>query len=695
MTVTEISPKNGSYIGNSIYLKGSGLVDLGNVYLNFNATSSSSANGFAYTVRSDNTPTQFGIDFTGCSNGTTIKLNYLYKTTLYSNTYTCLNTLTPTVNLVTANSLAYNAVSQPIVFNRVLFPAILPNAYYAYPIDTNGKRFGADIPLTYVSASGATFTVDGTPLTTGKYAFKFVFSANKYGTALVNSSLTITSSTTPTIAADVNSAYTGGAHITVSGAGLSKFASLTVGGVNATLISSLSNTDTLVFNAPPLVTKLSQDAYHLVDESILTGTLYADTLANAGSAYDKLMSTRYTSAAAACYIGLDFGANQQADITKIRFYPNPTWKSALTYIKGAQLAASVDGTTWVNLTVLDSTVHTGWNIWKPQSALTTYYRYVAFRHNSTSACNLAEFEVSGYLYAGSVTSLSSNSRAIALNNGVQTTAFTQNVNYESSLTPLVTNISPRYASPVGGTDITITGSGFGTDASAVTVVIDGVTCSVQGVTDTSIVCTTGARGANPSSFSFVVSVGGNVASLDTDTFLYAYRWSDTLTWGGDFAPIDGDTVYVPKGMVLLVDQTTPNLYLILVEGTIIFADESDMTIESHFIIIEHGVFQAGTENQQYNNKLTFILHGDYYDTQLPGFGNKVIGCHACTFDMHGQTRNVTWTELAQTANSGENKIYLTTAVDWQVGEVIVIAASGFDHTQSEQHTIAAINAERT
>lgn len=128
-------------------------------------------------------------------------------------------------------------------------------------------------------------------------------------------------------------------------------------------------------------------------------------------------------------------------------------------------------------------------------------------------------------------------------------------------------------------------------------VIDGVTCTIQSVTDTSIVCTTGKRDANPTAFTFVVTVSGNIASLNTDSFLYAYRWSDTLTWGGDLAPIDGDTVYVPAGMVLLVDQTTPNLYLILVEGTIIFADESDIVVESHFIIIEHGVFQAGTENK--------------------------------------------------------------------------------------------------
>lgn len=121
----------------------------------------------------------------------------------------------------------------------------------------------------------------------------------------------------------------------------------------------------------------------------MTGTLYADTVANAGLAYDKLMSTKYTSSAAACYIGLDFGASQQAHVTKVRFYPNPTWKSAIPYIKGAKISGSNDGTNWDTLTVLDSTVHTGWNIWKPESSLTTYYRYVAFQHNSTSACNLA------------------------------------------------------------------------------------------------------------------------------------------------------------------------------------------------------------------------------------------------------------------------------------------------------------------
>jgi hypothetical protein len=37
------------------------------------------------------------------------------------------------------------------------------------------------------------------------------------------------------------------------------------------------------------------------------------------------------------------------------------------------------------------------------------------------------------------------------------------------------------------------------------------------------------------------------------------RWSDHRTWGTDLPPVDKDLVYVPPGMHLLVDQSTPQL----------------------------------------------------------------------------------------------------------------------------------------
>jgi hypothetical protein len=67
------------------------------------------------------------------------------------------------------------------------------------------------------------------------------------------------------------------------------------------------------------------------------------------------------------------------------------------------------------------------------------------------------------------------------------------------------------------------------------------------------------------------------------------RWSDVRTWGTDLPPIEGDLVYVPEGMSLYVDEDTPILAgLVVQNGKLIFADESDMTIRSQLITINGG-----------------------------------------------------------------------------------------------------------
>ena len=47
-------------------------------------------------------------------------------------------------------------------------------------------------------------------------------------------------------------------------------------------------------------------------------------------------------------------------------------------------------------------------------------------------------------------------------------------------------------------------------------------------------------------------------------------------------------MYVPKGMTLLVDESTPVLDSVIVEGKIQFADENDMTFDAHYFIINEG-----------------------------------------------------------------------------------------------------------
>jgi hypothetical protein len=72
----------------------------------------------------------------------------------------------------------------------------------------------------------------------------------------------------------------------------------------------------------------------------------------------------------------------------------------------------------------------------------------------------------------------------------------------------------------------------------------------------------------------------------------------------------------------------------------------------------------------------------------------MIACHHCQLDIHGQPRTPVWTELFATAERGAKSITLMMAVDWRVGEEIVIASTGWNHLETERRFISAVSADK-
>lgn len=87
--------------------------------------------------------------------------------------------------------------------------------------------------------------------------------------------------------------------------------------------------------------------------------------------------------------------------------------------------------------------------------------------------------------------------------------------YSLLSTATVATLTPDVGSSLGGTLLTLTGSGFGTTLAGVQVVINGIPCAVSAVTDSSVVCTTGQRPPPPitSTESLVVTVAGKGAAV--------------------------------------------------------------------------------------------------------------------------------------------------------------------------------------
>ena len=192
------------------------------------------------------------------------------------------------------------------------------------------------------------------------------------------------------------------------------------------------------------------------------------------------------------------------------------------------------------------------------------------------------------------------------------------------------SISPRFGNVVGGEDITFTGAGFSTAIADYKITIDGVDCVAKSATATSVVCTTGPRlGLKKSTFSIMIN-GKALASNQGKVFTYANYWSADSTWGGEFAPMEGESVYIPAGLNLLVDiDASPVLKAVVVEGSLIFAPSADASHERFFdaryIFVHGGSMEVGTEEFPYTSKITITMHGTAADPYLPIYGNKCIG----------------------------------------------------------------------
>jgi len=199
--------------------------------------------------------------------------------------------------------------------------------------------------------------------------------------------------------------------------------------------------------------------------------------------------------------------------------------------------------------------------------------------------------------------------------------------------------------------------------------IDKIECVATAANETSVTCTTGSRPGLHNSTLTIYIQGKGYVSLQGLKFTYVNAWSSDVTWGGEFAPLEGESVYIPTGLNLLVDvDSTPLLKAIIVEGTIIFAPELDpnhhRTFDAMYIFVQHGRFEAGTPEFPYTSKLTITMHGSVDDPYLPIYGNKVIGVRHGELDIHGPIREPTWTVLETTAEANSTTITLRRAVDW-------------------------------
>ena len=269
--------------------------------------------------------------------------------------------------------------------------------------------------------------------------------------------------------------------------------------------------------------------------------------------------------------------------------------------------------------------------------------------------------------------------------------------YDKNLTPLIDEVNPKRGGTGGGTPIFITGTGFGDSGSKVK--IDGVNCNIAEQNNTFIRCYTNEHQGSIKALIEVLVPGQGLADYIDENyaeFYYIDRWSSPWTWEGRGTPLEDEFIVVSEGQTILLDESTPKLKFLLIQGGTLIFDEEQPNIDLHsefILLVGGGVLQVGTEEKPYESLASITLHGSVRCTELPIFGCKALGVRNGTLDLHGKHVPITWTYLSETVNPGDTMILLKQPVTWKAGDRIVIASTGDSGSmhQNEEHMIISVS----
>ncbi len=168
-------------------------------------------------------------------------------------------------------------------------------------------------------------------------------------------------------------------------------------------------------------------------------------------------------------------------------------------------------------------------------------------------------------------------------------------------------------------------------------------------------------------------------------------WSDPVTWPSGRVPVAGERVVITNEMSVNLDVSPPPLGHLIIEGKLRFLNRP-LTLSADGIVV-FGELQVGNATHPITTNATILLNGVRTSPTVVVdnayfLGNKVISVFGDA-SMVGVTRPVTWTKLGVVARAGDTSITLDQAVDWAVGEEVVITGTEYDASQVETAIITA------
>lgn len=169
-------------------------------------------------------------------------------------------------------------------------------------------------------------------------------------------------------------------------------------------------------------------------------------------------------------------------------------------------------------------------------------------------------------------------------------------------------------------------------------------------------------------------------TADDGTCSDCLYWSDNASWAslGIGKPANDHNVTIPAGVRMILDEDTAQLGGLTIEGTLEFARE-DVALTADWIML-HGELLIGSETQPFTHQATITLTDDNIANSVMGMGTRgIMVMGGGVLSLHGAPPTVPWTKINQHLPVGETSVTLMENVDWQSGDEVILAPTGY-HT---------------
>ena len=171
-------------------------------------------------------------------------------------------------------------------------------------------------------------------------------------------------------------------------------------------------------------------------------------------------------------------------------------------------------------------------------------------------------------------------------------------------------------------------------------------------------------------------------------------WSNSSSWTsfGATKPVAGSAVTIPEGIHMILDESTPALASLNINGKLEF-DRKDLNLTAGWIMI-HGTLEIGNPTNLFAQKAIITLNAANLNESNMGMGTRGIMVMGGKLELHGVVPTKIATKINAHAAAGATSLTLADQPGWKVSDQIVVATTdyyGAANGSAERTQISAIN----